>query len=224
MLPSRSRTRSSCCERRDHNSGTRGAHRRAGAGILILGLMLPAVALAAPAQSGSPIPLGAAYVERASPHHPGERSDAPPSSPPSHPPGSAHVAIPVDGTPVVDPPVEAEPIYLPIAQSDHDPLLPAPIEARLKGWLALLTPEGRSACHPARHVLLDRPEGERGAAAIAVLAPVAGGVPGRGPNLDLYAGEHVEVVGPISMAPAGCVITRSSMEVVSIELRETPPR
>ncbi len=128
------------------------------------------------------------------------------------------------GTPVVDPEPTATPqplpIYFPRALSDYDPLAPGPLPSQLNGYVVELEREWRPDCAPATHVLLDRPQGESGAAAKALMyvAPEAH------LNLDLYIGEYVSASGLLGLAPEPCrQLTWSMLEVREITILEVPP-
>jgi hypothetical protein len=101
----------------------------------------------------------------------------------------------------------------------YDPRLPEPLSSTLRGYLHVLRPLGRERCAPATHVLLDKPEGTLGAAALAVLHAQR-----RGPNLDFYAGAFVELRGPQGFAPTDCrILTDWLIDVTSIKVIELPP-
>jgi len=122
-------------------------------------------------------------------------------------------------TPIIDPEPDLRPAFLPLVARRHDPRLPEPLGTVYQGYLAELRSLGRARCAPATHVLLDKPEGTLGAAAIAVLRA---GRPRL--NLDLYVGRYVEVAGPASLSPADCrILTDWSVDVESVTVRERPP-
>lgn len=128
---------------------------------------------------------------------------------------------PSDGTPITEPVPELHPLYLPFASVEFDPLLPPPVETRFSGWVGALTPSGRTACHPATHVLLTLPEGTGGNRAIAVLRPMVPDDPSL--NFDLFAGEYVEVVGAAEPAAEACIITWLQVAVGVITALDPPP-
>jgi len=122
-------------------------------------------------------------------------------------------------TPVIDPLPVLRPAYLPLAARRHDPRVPEPLSSTVRGYVAELRALGRERCAPATHVLLDKPEGSQGAAAIGVLHSRR-----PGPNLDLYTGEFVEIGGLTGLAPEPCrILTEWLLEVTSIKVIELPP-
>lgn len=133
----------------------------------------------------------------------------------------APIATPGDGTPIVDPQPEPTPIYLPAVARDYDAALPGPVGGALEGYVAALTRAGRSACAPATHVLLTRPEGTRGAETVAVIHAAR---PGPDLNLDFFLGEYVAASGATDLAPEACRIAWRSLRVERIDALDTPPR
>jgi hypothetical protein len=122
-------------------------------------------------------------------------------------------------TPIIDPLPVLRPAFLPFALRGYNPQLPEPLSSTVRGYVAELRALGRERCAPATHVLLDKPEGVLGAAAIGVLHARR-----PGPNLDLYAGEFVEVGGTTSLAPTPCLIlTEWLIEARTVKVIDLPP-
>lgn len=137
------------------------------------------------------------------------------------PPGAPAAAAPArqDSTPIVNPPGPTpRPIYVPYLNKAWDPLSPEPVTNVFKGWLAVLQPDGRTACAPATHVLLRYAEGTLDNPVEGVVAPAVADM-----VLDLFVGDYVELRGGVDLAPEGCRITWRLVRANRVRSAEPPP-
>ena len=124
-----------------------------------------------------------------------------------------------DGTPIVNPPDPTpRPVYVPYLNKNWDPLSPEAVTNVFTGWLAVLQPDGRTACAPATHVLLRYPEGTLDNPVEGVVEPAAANM-----VLDLFVGDYVELRGGVDLAPVGCRITWRLIRTNRVRSTELPP-